>query len=584
MANPEHVEILKQGVGAWNKWRKVHCDITPDLSNTSLDSRDFSNANLQAGDLRKSSFISTSLSRANLKDANLSQANLHNANLRAADLCGANLRNANLRSTNLREADLGGADLRGSNLRGAILRSANLSNTDLSGVVLSKANLIDIISINANLSRAQLNSALLRGTNLSGAILSGANLSRADLTNGILSNADLSGANFNNTILSNAKLSDANLSNVDMRGRDLQGADLSRAILRGTNFSRANLSGANLRDTELIGADLNDVNLKDADLSNANLQKASLQTARLIGAKLDGANITDACLWETQRAGWSIKGVICESVYWDQEAEVKTTYAPGEFERLFADKTMIRLFFKDGISPLEIVTLPALIKHLEEVHPGARLRFVKLHEESGGAVVELAIEADDEGSTGEVKQLQAALQPEAQDKVEELRTIFAEKGALMLLENKFEQLYGLVHQSLQQPKQLTTIHVNQGGSMGDTYNISGQAGAVGPNAEAHDNTFNQLVNHVEQNIDLDQLAKQLGELRLALAQKQDSPQAAVAIGEVAKAEIAAGEKNPSKVVEHLKAAGKWTLDFAKEIGKDLVVDVIKKAMGMPESK
>ena len=48
-----------------------------------------------------------------------------------------------------------------------------------------------------------------------------------------------------------------------------------------------------------------------------------------------------------------------------------------------------------------------------------------------------------------------------------------------------------------------------------------------------------------------------------------------------KAELAATEKNPSKVVEHLKAAGKLTMDFAKEIGKDLVVDVIKKATGMP---
>jgi len=32
MANPEHLAILKQGVGAWNKWREENPNIAPDLS------------------------------------------------------------------------------------------------------------------------------------------------------------------------------------------------------------------------------------------------------------------------------------------------------------------------------------------------------------------------------------------------------------------------------------------------------------------------------------------------------------------------------------------------------------------------
>ena len=31
MANPEHVEILKQGVDVWNKWREDNRGIRPDL-------------------------------------------------------------------------------------------------------------------------------------------------------------------------------------------------------------------------------------------------------------------------------------------------------------------------------------------------------------------------------------------------------------------------------------------------------------------------------------------------------------------------------------------------------------------------
>jgi hypothetical protein len=34
MANDEHVAILKQGVAAWNDWRKKH--IRPDLSEADL--------------------------------------------------------------------------------------------------------------------------------------------------------------------------------------------------------------------------------------------------------------------------------------------------------------------------------------------------------------------------------------------------------------------------------------------------------------------------------------------------------------------------------------------------------------------
>jgi hypothetical protein len=38
MANPEHVEILRQGVEAWSEWRLSHPEIEPDLSGTDLNS------------------------------------------------------------------------------------------------------------------------------------------------------------------------------------------------------------------------------------------------------------------------------------------------------------------------------------------------------------------------------------------------------------------------------------------------------------------------------------------------------------------------------------------------------------------
>lgn len=32
MANPEHLDILSQGVEVWNEWRQSHPDVKPDLT------------------------------------------------------------------------------------------------------------------------------------------------------------------------------------------------------------------------------------------------------------------------------------------------------------------------------------------------------------------------------------------------------------------------------------------------------------------------------------------------------------------------------------------------------------------------
>jgi hypothetical protein len=47
MANQEHLDILKQGMDIWNKWRMEHPNLRPDLSSASL-----SNANLSKFDLQ----------------------------------------------------------------------------------------------------------------------------------------------------------------------------------------------------------------------------------------------------------------------------------------------------------------------------------------------------------------------------------------------------------------------------------------------------------------------------------------------------------------------------------------------------
>jgi len=174
MANPEHLEILKQGVEQWNKSRNEHPEVTPDLSEANLD-------------------------WAHLDGADLSGTDLSNANLSTAKLRGANLSWAELRGTYLVAADLGGAQLRGANLSGAILCGARVVEAILSGADLSGAD--------------------LRGADFSGAILKGANLKNADLKGGrlgevIITAADLSGADFTEAVASRTNFANVDLSDA----------------------------------------------------------------------------------------------------------------------------------------------------------------------------------------------------------------------------------------------------------------------------------------------------------------------------------------------------------------------------------
>jgi hypothetical protein len=141
MANPEHVEVVKQGVEAIRQWQEENPEVRLNLR------------------------------EADLSGASLSKVELHGAIPRGVRLSVANIRRPILRGVRFSVANLGGADL----------SEANLSRTNLSGADLSRADLSG-----ADLSRADLGGADLSEANLSRADLSKANLSEADLSEAVL--------------------------------------------------------------------------------------------------------------------------------------------------------------------------------------------------------------------------------------------------------------------------------------------------------------------------------------------------------------------------------------------------------------
>lgn len=104
MANPEHLAKLKEGVQAWNQWRKENRETDPDLREVALNGIDLTGANLDrvylyGAKLRQANFSSASLLLATLNNADLTAADFSNAE---PVLPGSCQRNCKVRSYSMR--------------------------------------------------------------------------------------------------------------------------------------------------------------------------------------------------------------------------------------------------------------------------------------------------------------------------------------------------------------------------------------------------------------------------------------------------------------------------------------------------
>lgn len=529
MPDKEHYELLTFDLANWNEWRRENPEI-PELFNADLRGKD----------------------------------------LRGVDLSGANLQGADFYKACLQKAILHGANLSGADLTNANFIEATFRGADLTGIHGPSAYFVD-----ADLRDAVLADAAFYGSDLDGANLSGVNSPGADFNRATFRNASLFGGRFTGANFSGAILYQADLRKADLRGADFREAKLCDANLSEANLRLANLEEADLRGVNLAGAILTRANLGDAQCPVANFSGADLREARLININLTMATLNNTWLWEIQRAGWIIKGITCNSVYWDKNRQLMESYRPGEFEKFYSESIKVRIKYPDGISNLEIATLPALIKHLEESYPGSRLRFESIVESSGGATATIVVDNPNDVSLEEMEEVKALIQSAAEEKASQLRQEIA------LVHHTYERMFGIMLDKILPDRKTNAQMIVKKGDlkMGDTYYVN-QAGAVGPESHAHEMTFNQIGGQIERSMELSQLADELAKLRQALKKEATEPEHDKAIGKIAEAEEAARAKDSSKVAELLKPSGKWVLDFASKIGASLAAEAIKQSMGM----
>ena len=221
MADQKHVEILKQGVDAWNTWREENPDVIPDLSGAELNEIELPGANLKNAIFYKvelgEQLVQTQMRKANLKGADLSEANLKWVNLSNTKLDNAILHEANLSNANLESCGFTGARMTNANLEEAKIRANYFFSADLTG---------------ANLQKAEIHLANFGRANMSEVNLQETDVIQTQLTNTKLTGANLRGTNFASSNLSQADLrwacvEDANFSQVSMGGTILAEMDLS---------------------------------------------------------------------------------------------------------------------------------------------------------------------------------------------------------------------------------------------------------------------------------------------------------------------------------------------------------------------
>lgn len=329
MASPELIELLAQGVPAWNAWRAAHPCAEIDLRALPLEALAPTGGRLNGIDLHGALLAGVDLGLTDLVDADLTGADLRGAMLKSVDLSGARLAGADLCDANLLSARLTGADLRGARLQRATLAfaamdKANLTGADLGAVPACQLNLegaclqraclagADLLSANlgeVDAREADFSGCRLAHAHLAGADLRGANLAQADFSHAMLVGAQLAGAR-----LAGANFTRANLAIAvnqppadDDPGRtmlgDFRGVDFSGARLCHANLTRLDLRGSRLVGTDLTGAVLDGALLNGADLSGADLSLADLVETDFGGANLTGCRVYGVSAWNVLLEG-----------------------------------------------------------------------------------------------------------------------------------------------------------------------------------------------------------------------------------------------------------------------------------------
>lgn len=224
MADQRHVDLVRQGADATNKWRERKSNLALDLSGADFSNTDLSHINLAGCNLDHSDFSSCTLKNAIFSRATLRSAIFTSVNAFSSDFSSCNLQDADFSYSNCTKAGFASTCIAGTNFTEAILSDSELSNcySDVSSQGLDNEN--PAIFTKANLSHSRFPSAKISNSKLDFAVASHCNFGSCDLAGSDLTHANLQFASFDGT-----KAMNCNLAFSDFKECRVHGADFSHA-------------------------------------------------------------------------------------------------------------------------------------------------------------------------------------------------------------------------------------------------------------------------------------------------------------------------------------------------------------------
>jgi hypothetical protein len=151
VATSEHLEVFKQGVDVWNRWRKANPNIIPQLESVVIKGPENSKRKVQS-DLER---IARSIRFESHEYVYFKETALSKIDLREARLNGSIFIDVDLSEADLWSAHLHGSQFFAVNLQGAILGHANFFMTEFLDVNFQSAKLFYTIFQRTNLSGAR---------------------------------------------------------------------------------------------------------------------------------------------------------------------------------------------------------------------------------------------------------------------------------------------------------------------------------------------------------------------------------------------------------------------------------------------
>jgi len=224
------------------------------------------------------------------------------------------------RGETLAGAILNGVDLSGLDLTGADLTGAQLQKTLFAGTRLDKANLTQVIALEADFTTASLRGATLDRGILNKAKLKGADFGGARLKQVVVKDADLSGADFSGADLEMVTLQKCQLQGLKMSGTraylSIIEGDATGSVFAGARFNKCILRKIVLDGADFSVAALNSTLFMDARGSGVTFAGANLDKLRMgkgtvmAGADFRNIQMHQGCLREADLSGADFSGAV----------------------------------------------------------------------------------------------------------------------------------------------------------------------------------------------------------------------------------------------------------------------------------